>query len=59
MVGFMHVERSPRYVDLETLTELISLARGRIETCVVLVNPDRQVLTEYRLRQEQWDLERQ
>ncbi|MDE3009706.1 MAG: phosphoenolpyruvate--protein phosphotransferase [Pseudomonadota bacterium] len=26
---------------------------------VVLVNPDRQVLTEYRLRQEQWDLERQ
>ncbi len=26
---------------------------------VVIVNPDRQVLTEYRLRQEQWDLERQ
>lgn len=26
---------------------------------VVLVNPDRQILTEYRLRQEQWDLERQ
>lgn len=26
---------------------------------VVLVNPDRQVLTEYRLRQEQWELERQ
>jgi len=26
---------------------------------VVLVNPDRQILTEYRLRQEQYDLERQ
>lgn len=26
---------------------------------VVIVNPDRTVLTEYKLRQEQWDLERQ
>jgi phosphoribosylanthranilate isomerase len=40
MVGFMHVARSPRYVELDTIAELISEARGRIETCVVLVNPD-------------------
>jgi hypothetical protein len=40
MVGFMHFERSPRMSNLETLTELISQARGRVETCVVLVNPD-------------------
>jgi phosphoribosylanthranilate isomerase len=40
MVGFMHVQRSPRYLDLDAIGELISLARGRVETCVVLVNPD-------------------
>jgi phosphoribosylanthranilate isomerase len=40
MVGFMHVPRSPRYLDLDSIGELISLARGRVETCVVLVNPD-------------------
>ena len=39
MVGFMHFPRSPRHVDLDTLAELISQARGRVETCVVLVNP--------------------
>ena len=40
MVGFMHFARSPRHVDIEPLQRLISAARGRIETCVVLVNPD-------------------
>jgi len=40
MVGFMHFQRSPRYVDLDTLALLISEARGRVETAVVLVNPD-------------------
>jgi phosphoribosylanthranilate isomerase len=40
MVGFMHVQRSPRFLDLDSIGELISLARGRVETCVVLVNPD-------------------
>ncbi|MEO8883415.1 MAG: phosphoribosylanthranilate isomerase [Devosia sp.] len=40
MVGFMHFQRSPRYVDLDTLALLISEARGRVETSVVLVNPD-------------------
>jgi phosphoribosylanthranilate isomerase len=40
MVGFMHFPRSPRHLELDPIAELISLARGRIETCVVLVNPD-------------------
>lgn len=40
MVGFMHFQRSPRHLELDPIGELISLARGRIETCVVLVNPD-------------------
>ena len=40
MVGFMHFPRSPRHLELDPIGELISLARGRVETCVVLVNPD-------------------
>jgi phosphoribosylanthranilate isomerase len=40
MVGFMHFPRSPRHLELDPIGELISLARGRIETSVVLVNPD-------------------
>lgn len=40
MVGFMHFPRSPRHLELDPIGELISLARGRSETCVVLVNPD-------------------
>jgi phosphoribosylanthranilate isomerase len=40
MVGLMHFSRSPRHLELDPIGELISLARGRIETCVVLVNPD-------------------
>jgi phosphoribosylanthranilate isomerase len=40
MVGFMHFARSPRHLELDPIGELISLARGRTETCVVLVNPD-------------------
>jgi phosphoribosylanthranilate isomerase len=40
MVGFMHFQRSPRHLELDPIGELISLARGRVETCVVLVNPD-------------------
>ena len=39
MVGFMHFPRSPRHLELDDIGELISLARGRAETCVVLVNP--------------------
>ena len=54
MVGFMHFERSPRYVDLETLQELISVARGRIETCVVLVNPDNSTVMEVAALSPDW-----
>lgn len=40
IVGFMHFLRSPRHLELDPIGELISLARGRVETCVVLCNPD-------------------
>jgi phosphoribosylanthranilate isomerase len=40
IAGFMHFVRSPRHVDIDMLGELISEARGRIESCVLLVNPD-------------------
>jgi phosphoribosylanthranilate isomerase len=54
IVGFMHVQRSPRYVDLETLTDLISAARGRVETCVVLVNPDNSSVMEIAALSPDW-----
>ncbi|ODT69358.1 MAG: N-(5'-phosphoribosyl)anthranilate isomerase [Pelagibacterium sp. SCN 63-23] len=46
MVGFMHFPRSPRHVSIEELARLISAARGRIESCVVLVNPDNSTVAE-------------
>ena len=46
MVGFMHFQRSPRHVSVEDLADLISSARGRIQTCVVLVNPDNSCVAE-------------
>ena len=46
MVGFMHFLRSPRHATIEEIGDLISLARGRIETCVVLVNPDNSCVAE-------------
>jgi len=54
MVGFMRVERSPRHVDLDTLAELISIARGRIETVVVLVNPDNTTIAEIAALDPDW-----
>jgi phosphoribosylanthranilate isomerase len=54
MVGFMHFERSPRHVDIETLQELISAARGRVETCVVLVNPDNSGVMEVAALSPDW-----
>ena len=54
IVGFMHFERSPRHVDLELLQELISSARGRIETCVVLVNPDNRCVMEVAALPPDW-----
>lgn len=46
MVGFMHFQRSPRHVNIEEIGSLISAARGRIQTCVVLVNPDNSCVAE-------------
>ena len=46
MVGFMHFQRSPRHATIEEIATLISAARGRIETCVVLVNPDNSCVAE-------------
>jgi phosphoribosylanthranilate isomerase len=54
MVGFMHFARSPRYVDLEGLQTLISEARGRVETCVVLVNPDNSCVMEVAALSPDW-----
>ncbi|MBN9308251.1 MAG: phosphoribosylanthranilate isomerase [Devosia sp.] len=54
IVGFMHFERSPRHVGLETLQELISKARGRVETCVVLVNPDNSTVMEVAALSPDW-----
>lgn len=54
VVGFMHFQRSPRNVDLETLPELISQARGRVETAVVLVNPDNSCVMEIAALSPDW-----
>ncbi|KKB10666.1 N-(5'-phosphoribosyl)anthranilate isomerase [Devosia geojensis] len=46
IVGFMHFPRSPRHVSIEEIGSLISEARGRVETCVILVNPDNSCVAE-------------
>jgi len=46
MVGFVHFARSPRHVSIEQVAELISEARGRVQTCVLLVNPDNSCVAE-------------
>jgi phosphoribosylanthranilate isomerase len=46
MVGFVHFPRSPRHVDIEQLGNLISAARGRVQSCVLLVNPDNSSVAE-------------
>lgn len=54
MVGFMHFVRSPRHVSIEQLSDLIGQARGRIETCVVLVNPDNSCVAEVAALAPDW-----
>ena len=54
MVGFMHFRRSPRHVSVEEIADLISRARGRIETCVVLVNPDNSCVAEIAALAPDW-----
>jgi phosphoribosylanthranilate isomerase len=46
MVGFVHFPRSPRHLELDPIGELISLARGRVESCVLLVNPDNTLVSQ-------------
>ncbi len=46
MVGFVHFPRSPRHASIEEIATLISHARGRVETCVLLVNPDNSCVAE-------------
>lgn len=54
IVGFVHFERSPRHVDIEQLQLLISEARGRVETCVLLVNPDNSCVMEVAALSPDW-----
>ena len=54
MVGFVHFPRSPRHVDVEDLQMLISEARGRVETCVLLVNPDNSCVVEVAALSPDW-----
>ena len=54
MVGFMHFPRSPRHVSVDGIADLISQARGRIETCVVLVNPDNSTVAEFAALGPDW-----
>lgn len=54
MVGFVHFVRSPRHVEIDPLTELISLARGRIESVVLLVNPDSSKVAEIAAIDPDW-----
>jgi phosphoribosylanthranilate isomerase len=54
MVGFVHFVRSPRHVDIETLQTLISQARNRIQTAVLLVNPDNSCVMEVAALSPDW-----
>jgi len=54
MVGFVHFLRSPRHVELDTIGELISAARGRAESVVLLVNPDNSLVSEIAACDPDW-----
>lgn len=54
MVGFVHFVRSPRHASIETIAGLISAARGRVETCVLLVNPDNSCVAEVAALAPDW-----
>lgn len=40
MVGFVHFAKSPRHLSLDAIAPLVAQAAGRIETVVLLVDPD-------------------
>ncbi|MGV8856762.1 MAG: phosphoribosylanthranilate isomerase [Devosia sp.] len=54
IVGFMHFPRSPRHASVDDIADLISRARGRIQTCVVLVNPDNSTVAEFAALGPDW-----
>ncbi len=54
MVGFVHFPRSPRHVDIDTLAEMISATRGRVESVVLLVNPDNSKVAEIAALDPDW-----
>jgi phosphoribosylanthranilate isomerase len=54
MVGFVHFPKSPRHLAVEAIGDLISLARGRIETVVLLVNPDNSCIAEIAALDPDW-----
>jgi len=54
MVGFLHFPRSPRHASVDTIADLISQARGRVQTCVVLVNPDNSTVAEFAALGPDW-----
>jgi phosphoribosylanthranilate isomerase len=54
MVGFVHFSRSPRHVEIDPLAELISATRGRVESVVLLVNPDNSKVAEIAALDPDW-----
>lgn len=54
MVGFVHFPRSPRHADVDLIARLISRARGRIESVVLLVNPDNSAIAEIASLDPDW-----
>ncbi len=40
LVGFVHFAKSPRHLEIEAIAMLIAKARGRVESVVLLVDPD-------------------
>lgn len=54
MAGFVHFARSPRHIEIDALQTLISEARGRVETCVLLVNPDNSLVMEVAALSPDW-----
>jgi len=54
MVGFVHFRRSPRHVGIDLLAELISEARGRVESAVLMVDPDNSLVAEIASLDPDW-----
>ncbi|NOZ32389.1 MAG: phosphoribosylanthranilate isomerase, partial [Alphaproteobacteria bacterium] len=54
MVGFAHFSRSPRHLELSEIGELISYAGGRIQTCVLLVDPDDDLIVSVEQLEADW-----